>query len=84
MAPAAAPVDRPWTIRAISSCGTPSAVLNTDLAREAAASDPAGLAGQLQLLYDGANISARMDRDRSAGIRARAAAVTLLDAAIAG
>jgi len=25
-----------------------------------------------------------MDRDRSAGIRARAAAVTLLDAAIAG
>jgi AcrR family transcriptional regulator len=58
--------------------------LCTDLARDAGASDPAGLAGQLQLLYDGANISARMDRDRSAGIRARAAAVTLLDAAIAG
>ncbi len=29
MAPAAAPVDRPWMIRATSSCGTPSAVMNT-------------------------------------------------------
>lgn len=55
--------------------------LFTDLARDAGASDPAGLAAQIQLLYDGANIAARMDRDRSAAIRARAAAVTLLDAA---
>ncbi len=31
MAPAAAPVDRPWMIRAISSCGTPSAVVNTTM-----------------------------------------------------
>ncbi len=58
--------------------------LFTDLARDAGASDPAGLAAQFQLLYDGANIAARMDRDQSAAIRARAAAVTLLDAGIAG
>ena len=31
IAPAAAPVDRPWMIRAISSCGTPSAVANTTM-----------------------------------------------------
>jgi hypothetical protein len=31
MAPAAAPVDRPCTIRATSSCGTPCAVANTTM-----------------------------------------------------
>jgi AcrR family transcriptional regulator len=56
----------------------------TDLARDAGASDPAELARQFQLLYDGVNISARMDRDPSAAATARAAAVTLLDAATAG
>jgi hypothetical protein len=50
--------------------------------RTAAAPLPASTARDRP--YDGANISARMDRDRSAGIRARAAAVTSLDAAIAG
>ena len=55
--------------------------LLTDLARDAGASDPAELARQLQLLYDGVNISARMDRDPSAATVARAAAVTLLGAA---
>jgi AcrR family transcriptional regulator len=57
--------------------------LLTDLARDAGASDPAELARQLQLLYDGVNISARMDRDPSAATVARAAAVTLLGAATA-
>jgi AcrR family transcriptional regulator len=57
--------------------------LFADLARDAGASDPAGLARQFQLLHDGVNISARMDRDPSAATAARAAAVTLLDAATA-
>jgi AcrR family transcriptional regulator len=57
--------------------------LFTDLARDAGANDPAGLGRQFQLLYDGVNISARMDRDPSAATAARAAAVTLLDAATA-
>lgn len=57
--------------------------LLTDLARDAGASDPAELARQLQLLYDGVNISARMDRDPSAATVARAAAVTLLRAVTA-
>jgi AcrR family transcriptional regulator len=57
--------------------------LFAELARHAGASDPAGLARQFQLLYDGVNISARMDRDPSAATAARAAAVTLLDAATA-
>lgn len=53
--------------------------LMTDLARDAGAHDPAALAGQLVLLYDGANISARMDRNLSAGATARAVAAILLD-----
>ncbi|MFC7647351.1 hypothetical protein ACFQX6_47675 [Streptosporangium lutulentum] len=43
--------------------------------------DPESLARQLHLLYDGAGLSARMDRDPSAATTARAAAATLLDAA---
>jgi AcrR family transcriptional regulator len=58
--------------------------LFTDLAREAGAPDPGELARQFHLLYDGANISARMDHNLSAAAAARAAAVTLLDAATAG
>jgi len=57
--------------------------LFTDLARDAGAPDPAGLAAQLVLLYDGANISARMDGNTAAAASARAAAATLLDTAIA-
>ena len=45
--------------------------------------DPGGFAGQLLLLYDGANVSARIDRNTAAAASARAAAATLLDAATA-
>lgn len=55
--------------------------LFTDLAREAGLADFEGLARQLHLLYDGAGISARMDRDPSAATTARAAATALFDAA---
>jgi AcrR family transcriptional regulator len=56
--------------------------LFTELAEAAGASDPPRLARQLQLLYDGASQSARMDGDKTAGENARAAAEVLLDAAI--
>ncbi|WP_330254178.1 TetR/AcrR family transcriptional regulator [Nocardia sp. NBC_00565] len=56
--------------------------LFTDLAREAGVADYEDLARQLHLLYDGAGLSARMDRDPSAATTARAAAVALLDAAL--
>jgi AcrR family transcriptional regulator len=56
--------------------------LFTDLAREAGVPDPEGLARQLHLLYDGASLSARMDRDPSVAMSARAAAAVLLDAAL--
>jgi AcrR family transcriptional regulator len=55
--------------------------LFTDLAREASVADPDDLARQLHLLYDGAGVSARMDRDPSAATTARAAAAALFDAA---
>jgi AcrR family transcriptional regulator len=57
--------------------------LFTDLARDTGVPDPGGFAGQLLLLYDGANISARIDRNTAAAASARAAAATLLDAATA-
>jgi AcrR family transcriptional regulator len=56
--------------------------LFTDLAREAGVADAEDLARQLQLLYDGAGISARMDHDPSAATTARAAAAVLFDAAV--
>ena len=57
--------------------------LLTGLAREAGAPDPEKLGRQLHLVYDGASLSARMDHDPAAAVAARAAAVVLLDAAIA-
>ncbi|SEN04580.1 TetR/AcrR family transcriptional regulator [Actinacidiphila rubida] len=56
--------------------------LFTGLAAEAGATDPDLLGRQLHLLYDGANLSARMDRDPTASSTARAAAAALLDAAL--
>jgi AcrR family transcriptional regulator len=56
--------------------------LFTDLARGADAVDPDRLAAQLVLLYDGASVSAHMDRDPSAATSARAAAALMLDAAV--
>src|SRR6516225_1018883 len=40
--------------------------LLTDLARDAGVPDPARLARQLHLIYDGASLSARMDHDQAA------------------
>lgn len=55
--------------------------LLVELCEAAAAPDPAGLAGQLQIVYDGAGLSARMDGDpATAATAARAAAESLLDA----
>ena len=56
--------------------------LFTRLAAEAGAPKPDMLARQLHLLYDGAGISARMDRDPKAPLGARTAAATLLEAAL--
>ena len=56
--------------------------LFTELAEQAGASDPPKLASQLQVLYDGAGITARMDRDPSIAVSTRAAAEALLDASI--
>ncbi len=55
--------------------------LFADLATDAGVPDPDALARQLQLLYDGAGMSARMDRDPSIAFAARVAAETLIDAA---
>ena len=54
----------------------------TSLATDAGVANPEALAKQLHLLYDGAGLSARMDRDPSAAVAARAAASALLDAAL--
>jgi AcrR family transcriptional regulator len=55
--------------------------LFTDLARAAGAAQPARLAQQLQVLYDGATVGAQMERDPGPAIAARAIAAALLDAA---
>ena len=57
--------------------------LLTDLARDAGARDPAALAAQLVLLYDGATVGAQMDADTSAAASARSAAAQLVDLATA-
>jgi AcrR family transcriptional regulator len=54
-----------------------------ELAAEAGARDPAGLARQLHLLWDGASQSVRMDHDPAAARAARTAASALLDAELA-
>jgi hypothetical protein len=41
------------------------------------------LGRKLHMLYDGSSLAARMDRDPAAAATARAAAATLLDAALA-
>jgi AcrR family transcriptional regulator len=56
--------------------------LLTDLAREAGVASPARLARQLQLVYDGAGVAARMDRDPSIARSSRAAADALLAASL--
>jgi AcrR family transcriptional regulator len=53
-----------------------------ELANEAGAADPERLAGQLVLLYDGAGISAWMDRNPGTVETSTSVAATLIDAAI--
>lgn len=53
------------------------------LAREAGAADPAQLARQLQLLKEGVIVAAQVEGCRDAAARARAAAATLIDVALA-
>jgi AcrR family transcriptional regulator len=55
-----------------------------ELAEEAGAVDPPRLAAQLALLYDGAVVTGRMDRDPSAAASARAAAAAVLAVEIPG
>jgi AcrR family transcriptional regulator len=57
--------------------------LMVDLGAKAGAVDPERLAQQLFLLYDGALMGARLDRDPSAAAAARTVAESLIDAAIA-
>ncbi|HEY1619403.1 MAG TPA: TetR/AcrR family transcriptional regulator [Streptosporangiaceae bacterium] len=57
--------------------------LLTELATQADAPEPDVLARQLHLLFDGSGQAARMDHDPEAAASARAAAVVLVDAALA-
>jgi AcrR family transcriptional regulator len=54
-----------------------------ELSQDAGAIDPKALAQQLLMLYDGASISAEMDRNPEAARAARAAAAALLEVKIA-
>ena len=56
--------------------------LFVDLARDAGAPDPKGLAAQLVVLYDGATAGSRLDRNVDVPAVARAAAETIVDAAL--
>jgi AcrR family transcriptional regulator len=57
--------------------------LFAELGEAAGAADPERLARRLALLYDGATVSARMDRYPAAAAEARAIAAVLIDAATA-
>jgi AcrR family transcriptional regulator len=57
--------------------------LFSELAAAAGAPDPALLASQLQLVYDGGGLAAKMDRNPDIATPARAAASTLIAAALA-
>jgi len=56
--------------------------LFTELAEQAGVPEPATLARRLHLLYDGAGVSAKMDRDPDAAVASRSTAEILLDAAL--
>jgi AcrR family transcriptional regulator len=53
-----------------------------ELAAQAGARDPQVLASQLQMIYDGASLSVRMDRDPTVAVAQRAAAAALVQAAL--
>jgi AcrR family transcriptional regulator len=71
------------TVAAADNFRTWVRALFTELAEQAGVADPSALARQLHLLYDGAMLAARMDRDASASAAAKGAASALLDAALA-
>ena len=52
------------------------------LAKQAGARDAELLASQLQLIYDGASLSVRMDHDPDVAVAQRAAAAALVQAAL--
>jgi len=54
----------------------------TDLAREMGARDPDEVGRQLSIVYDGAIITAQVERDATAAATARSIASILLDAAV--
>jgi AcrR family transcriptional regulator len=56
--------------------------LIADLARQAGAADPEGLARQLVIIYDGASIGGRMDHDADTASFSRATAQAVVDAAL--
>ena len=56
--------------------------LFTELAAAAGALDPVFLASQLQLIYDGGGLAAKMDKDATIAASARAAAAVLITAAV--
>jgi AcrR family transcriptional regulator len=56
--------------------------LFVDLSEQAGATDPLELARQLQIIFDGGMLAAWMDRDPSIATSSRAAAESLLDAAV--
>jgi AcrR family transcriptional regulator len=58
--------------------------LFTDLAEQVGAADPATLAQQLHLIYDGAALSGKLDRTPGIAAAARVAATILIDASIDG
>ena len=64
------------------STPTPTTVANTPTPT-AGAPDPALLASQLQLIYDGGGLAAKMDRNPGIATPARAAASALIAAALA-
>jgi AcrR family transcriptional regulator len=57
--------------------------LFAELAAQAGAPDPELLASQLQMIYDGASLSVRMDHDPGVAVAQRAAAEALVQAALA-
>jgi AcrR family transcriptional regulator len=58
--------------------------LFSELADAAGAAHPAALASQLQLIYDGGGLAAKMDRNPGIAAPARAAASALIAAALGG